>query len=190
MIHIRPIGPSDLPLYDTVDMLVHIDRIYQIEKIDRGLGGFRLRETPVPAYVKDMSRYERAQEYAQRFDITNWGFFLALDGDRPVGACTLAARTPGVEMLDGREDLAVLWDLRVSDGYKRQGIGQRLFDQAVAWCRVRGFSQLKIESQNVNVPACRFYHKQGAVLSAVNEYAYYAEEDIRGEAQLLWYLSL
>ena len=92
MIHIRPIGPSDLPLYDTVDMLVHIDRIYQIEKIDRGLGGFRLRETPVPAYVKDMSRYERAQEYAQRFDITNWGFFLALDGDRPVGACTLAAR--------------------------------------------------------------------------------------------------
>ena len=35
-------------------------------------------------------------------------------------------------MLEGRDDLAVLWDIRVSDDYKHQGIGQHLFDLAIS----------------------------------------------------------
>jgi ribosomal protein S18 acetylase RimI-like enzyme len=33
-------------------------------------------------------------------------------------------------MLSGRDDFAVLWDIRIADGYKNQGIGQTLFDMA------------------------------------------------------------
>ena len=36
-----------------------------------------------------------------------------------------------------------------------------------------------------NVPAVRFYHKQGAVLGAVNEYAYYGNADCEREIQLI-----
>ena len=110
--------------------------------------------------------------------------------EEPVGASTLVCRTPGVHMLDGREDLCVLWDIRVADSHKRMGVGQKLFDAGVEWAKGEGFSQMKIECQNNNVPACRFYHKQGAVLSEINEYAYYQEEDLRDEAQLIWYLDL
>ena len=93
-------------------------------------------------------------------------------------------------MLEGREELCVLWDLRVRDGYRRQGAGQMLFDSCTAWAKNEGYLQMKIECQNNNVPACRFYHKQGAVLSAVNEYAYHGQEGISQEIQLIWYLNL
>jgi hypothetical protein len=49
---------------------------------------------------------------------------------------------------------------------------------------------MKIECQNNNVPACRFYQNQGAVLGAIDEFAYYKDKEIRGEVQLIWYLDL
>ena len=48
---------------------------------------------------------------------------------------------------------------------------------------------MKIECQNNNIPAIRFT-KQGAVLSAIDEYAYYSEPEYRDEVQLIWYLNL
>lgn len=93
-------------------------------------------------------------------------------------------------MLSGRTDACVLWDIRVADGYKHQGIGQRLFDMAVDHAREAGYRQMIIECQNNNVPACRFYRKQGAVLGKVDAYAYYDDPTIRDEVQLIWYLNL
>ena len=48
----------------------------------------------------------------------------------------------------------------------------------------------KIECQNNNIPAVKFYHKQGAVLSAINEYAYYNEPEYRHETQFIWFLDI
>ncbi|MBQ8397917.1 MAG: GNAT family N-acetyltransferase [Clostridia bacterium] len=188
----RQVDPSAFPLYDQVSMRVRVTSEYKIEKIDRGLGGFRLVETPVEPYIKDFCAGddESVSRWAARFDITNWGFFMAFDGERPVGAATIAARTAGVHMLAERDDLAVLWDIRIEDEYKHRGIGQALFDMAADWSRAQGLRQMKIECQNNNVPAVRFYHKQGAVLGMVDEYAYYLEPEYRHEAQLIWYLDL
>lgn len=152
--------------------------------------GFLLKETQVTPYVKNLGQYELAVNYDKEFDISNWAFYLALDGEVPVGAVTLAGKTKGLNMLYGREDACVLWDIRVQDGYKHQGIGQNLFNLGVAWAKEQGYQQMIIECQNNNVPACKFYHRQGAVLSKIDEYAYYAEEEIRNEVQFLWYLSL
>ena len=76
--------------------------------------------------------------------------------------------------------------------------GQALFDMAVKWSRGQGLVQISIECQNNNVPAVRFYHKQGAVLSAINEYAGYKnyveykndQANHRHEVQFIWYLDL
>ena len=40
---------------------------------------------------------------------------MAFDGDRPVGGAAVAARTVGINMLTDRDDLAVLWDIRVDE---------------------------------------------------------------------------
>lgn len=61
---------------------------------------------------------------------------------------------------------------------------------ATNWFREHNLVQMKIECQNNNVPAAKFYHKQGAILSMVDEYAYYNEPEFRHETQFIWYLDL
>ena len=58
------------------------------------------------------------------------------------------------------------------------------------WARKKGCRQLKIETQNVNVPACRFYARQGCELGAIHRYGYAGCPDVAHEAMLLWYLKL
>lgn len=191
MITYQQMDKSCLALYDCVPMQVRVERILSLEKIDRGFGGFLFKETPVEPYLKDFcADGDKAVGWAERFDLTNWGFFMAFDDGRPIGGAAAAAKTPGCRMLAGREDLAVLWDIRVADGYKGQGVGQTLFDMARSWAKEKGYVQLKIECQNNNLPAVRFYHKQGAVLGMIDQYAYYNEPAYRDEVQLIWYLEL
>lgn len=190
MITCREVDRSCFPIYDSVPQIVDVRSEYRVTPVDGGLGGLMLEEVPVTPHTKDLSRYERACEYEQQFDIATWRFFMAFDGETPVGALTLAGTTEGMHMLHGRTDACVLWDIRVADGYKHQGIGQRLFDMASACAREAGYRHMIIECQNNNVPACRFYRKQGAVLGKVDAYAYWDDPAIRSEVQLIWYLDL
>ncbi len=103
---------------------------------------------------------------------------------------TIVGKTKGLNMLSGRNDACVLQDIRVSDDYKHNGIGQRLLDMGIAGAKADGYHQMIIECQNNNVPACNFYRKQGALLSKVDMYAYYLESDIKDEIQMVWYLDL
>jgi GNAT superfamily N-acetyltransferase len=191
MITYKQVDPAYFPQYDQIPMKVRVSSYYRIEKYNLGLGGFTLIETPIEPYIKDFCVGEdETIEKIRRFTLDNWAFFMAFDGERPVGAATVVSRDKEVNMLSGRDDLAVLWDIRVDEDYKHQGIGQVLFDMAVKWSRDAGLNQMKIECQNVNVPAVIFYHKQGAVLSEINEYAYYNDPKSRHEAQFIWYLDL
>ncbi len=115
---------------------------------------------------------------------------MAFDGEKPVGAMTIAGKTNGLDMLSGRNDACVLWDIRVEDTYKHNGIGQKLLDMGISGAKEDGYSQMIIECQNNNVAACHFYRKQGALLSKVDMYAYYLEADIKDEIQMVWYLNI
>lgn len=190
MISYKKIDESYFDRYAKIPMLVHVKSIFKLEKVNNGLGGIVLKETPVEAYIKDLGVYEKPTKYADEFDISNWAFFMAFDGEQPVGAVAIASKTKEVNMLDGRDDMSVLWDIRVDDRYKHQGVGTKLFDLAVEWSKSNGFIQMKIECQNNNVQACKFYHKQGAILGKIDTYAYYKDIDIRDEVQLIWYLDL
>ena len=83
-----------------------------------------------------------------------------------------------------------MWDIRVDDKYKHQGIGQRLFDQAKGVAQKKGYKKIIIESQNNNVTACRFYRKQGAILTKFDTNAYCTEPGLENEVQLIWTLEL
>ena len=90
-------------------------------------------------------------------------------------------------MLEGRSDLAVLWDIRVQPDARRSGVGSALFEAAERWSREQGCAQLKVETQNTNAPACRFYQRHGCRLARVNRNAY---PTLPEEIQLLWYKEL
>lgn len=190
MIYIKEMDKLCFEIYDTISMNVDVRTVYKINRIDNGLGGFNFEEVEVKPYIKDLSMYERATEYESNFDITNWRFYMAFDDEKPIGAMTIAGATPDLNMLSGRDDACILWDIRVIDEYKHQGVGQKLLDMGIEKAKADGYKQMIIECQNNNVAACKFYHKQGALLSKIDMYAYYHETDCKDETQFVWYLNL
>ncbi len=167
-----------------------VESVFDVAAPGGGLGGLILSERRLDApYVKDYdaAEGEHPSRWAKRFDVSNWGLIGAHSGGARVGGAVIAFDTEGVNMLEGRRDLAVLWDIRVAPESRGRGVGSALFRAAEAWAAARGCRQLKIETQNINVPACRFYALQGCVLGAINRYAY---RELPEEVQLLWYKPL
>lgn len=172
---------ADVPISFTVE------RVLVPELVAGGLGGVTLHEmAPERRYVKDYDVLagESPTSWAAQFDVSAWGLLTAFDGGRRLGGAVVAWRTPDVSLLEGRDDLAVLWDLRVCPELRGAGVGSALFRAVESWARARGCVWLKAETQNVNVPACRFYARMGCVLGGINLYAY---PELPGEVQLLWY---
>lgn len=179
-------------LYTAIPIKFEVRSIFRIKLVKRGLGGMRFIEEPVETpYIKDYDGYgETPLDWERLFEMTYWGCFLAYNGEQLAGGAAVAFNTRGVNMLEGRGDLAVLWDIRVHPDHQRQGVGKALFQYAAAWARARNCKQLKIETQNVNVPACRFYASQGCQLGGINRYGYYGHPQVGAEVMLLWYLDL
>lgn len=179
---------SALAAYARIPMAFEVAEILDFMVRGEGLGGFTLSLTSLDApYVKDYDAIDGPPEWPVMFDLSKWQLFAARLGDRWVGGAAVAFDTPGLIMLEGRRDLAVLWDIRVSPDYQRRGVGSALFHAAEMWSRKRGCSHLKIETQNINVPACRFYLRQGCVLGGIQRFAY---REFPEEVQLLWYKQL
>jgi streptothricin acetyltransferase len=190
---IRELGFEALSEYAKIPIAFPVESHFRVDPIDAGLGGFRLTEEEVtPPRVKDYDGYPDGgpERWLKRFDVSNWGLFVALSGARWYGGATVAFHTPALHVLGGRSDLAVLWDLRVHPDFRRHGIGSDLFRYAAQWARQRGCTQLKVETQNVNVPACRFYRRQGCVLGGIDVFGYKGEPEVRDETMFLFYLDL
>jgi GNAT superfamily N-acetyltransferase len=146
--------------------------------------GFELRErTLSQPYRKDYDSIESPLEWLDRFDTSLWTLFGAFDGNTRIGGIVGAFDTPELEMLEGRSDLVVLWDLRVAPDARRRGVGTTLFRALESWALSRGCHVLRVETQNINVAACRFYAQQGCRLSEANRAAY---PDLPDEVQLIW----
>jgi GNAT superfamily N-acetyltransferase len=176
-----------LPDYAKVSIAFRVETRFRVELAENGLAGVKLIEEPVEKpFIKDYDAYseDRPLQWAQRFDLSSWGFLSAFVDEQRVGGAAIAWKTPEVFMLEGREDLACLWDLRVSPGFRGQGVGQQLFAQAIEWSKKRNCRLFKVETQNINVPACRFYARRGCHLGAFNLHAY---PEAMNETQLIWY---
>ncbi len=186
---IEEISPDRLAEYATIPSRFEVKSLLQVVLVDGGLGGMLLHEHPVSPYVKDYdANGESPTDWPRRFNVTKWGFFLARMGNEPVGAAAVAFQTTGVFMLEARMDLSVLWDIRVR--LEARGAGIPLFRYAAEWSRLHGCTQMKIETQNVNVPACRFYQRMGARLGEIHRHGYAAVPAVAHEVMLNWYLDL
>ena len=190
---IREVGQESIPQIAAVPIRFTVESVLRVVEIDGGLGGLALREEPLRRpYVKDYDQYddESPATWAERFDVSKWGFFLAREGETPVGAAAVAFDTAGVDILAGQKDLVALWDIRLRPEHRRRGVGTDLFARAIEWARAKNCRHLKIETQNINVPACRFYARQGCRLGAIDRHGYGGDPRVAGETMLLWYLDL
>lgn len=163
-----------------------VDAVLEVSVLNGGLGGIVLHERAVtPSYVRDNDalKGEGPTRWPRRFDVTNWGLVAAFRDGVRVGGAVVAFDTPDLDLLRDRTDVAALWDLRVRPTLRNSGVGSTLFRAARDWARVRGCVQLRIETQNVNLPACRLYARMGCSLESIARFAYRERPD---ETQLLW----
>jgi len=179
-----------LETYARIPIAFEVRQVLDLSLNHGGLGGFTLSErTLTQPQLKDYDAISenRPLDWPKYFDTTHWGLLSASLHGADVGGAVIAFMTPGLDLLERRGDLAVLWDLRVLPELRGQGVGAALFAAAERWAEVRGCTQLKIETQNVNLPACRFYLKQGCVLGSIHRFAY---PELPEEIQLFWYKQL
>jgi GNAT superfamily N-acetyltransferase len=151
------------------------------------IAGLPLSERSVLPYRKDYDAIEHPLSWATKFDISKWGVLAATVGTERVGGAVLAFDTSAIQMLEDRTDVAVLWDIRVRPELRRLGVGAALFQAAEHWAARRGCCELKVETQSTNMPACRFYDRQGCQLRHVIPGAYPTLPD---EVQLIWVKTL
>ncbi len=180
------VTPAALAEHATIPIAFTVNRILEVRLLDGGLGGMALAETAVQdPYLKDYDALagEGPARWADRFDVSNWGLILARRDGVRAGGAVIAFQTPGLHLLGSRDEVAVLWDIRVCPGQRGAGIGSALFRAAGDWARARGCRWLAIETQNVNAAACRFYRRMGCTLGAIDRFAY---PELPGEVQLLW----
>ena len=177
---------ASLGLHGEVPIAFLVKRVLDVSLVEGGLGGVVMSERAVEVpWLKDYDAImgEGPTRWASRFDVTNWGLISAHEAGQRVGGAVVALNTAGVTMLEGRSDLAVLWDIRVRPEARGAGTGSLLFRSVEAWARDRRCSTLKVETQNTNVPACRFYRRMGCTLGALDRFAY---ADLPDEVQLMW----
>ncbi len=176
---------SDLDRHGAISIVFEVGSVFDIQLSEEGLGGMLFTRRPVAApWVKDYDATDGGPaQWEARFDVSQWGLLSAYRGDQRIGGAVIAFDTPDLYRLRGRHDLAVLWDLRIDDEFRRSGAATALFRASETWAHERGCTALEVETQQVNVPACLFYARMGCSLAAVDRHAY---ADSPEEVQLIW----
>lgn len=138
-----------------------------------------------PTYWKDYDSYPDGHPSAwpQLFDLSRWIILAAYDRERRVGGATVVVDGANIDLLLDWSACALLWDIRVAPDARRQGIGTALLEAVERRAVERGARSLRVETQNNNVPACRFYHAHGFRLERAIPGAY---PTLPNEVQLLW----
>jgi len=138
-----------------------------------------------PTYRKDYDSYPGSHPSAwpQMADPSRWIILAAYNRECRVGGATVVVDDPHIDLLRDCSGCALLWDIRVAPEARRQSIGTALLEAVERRAGERGARSLRVETQDVNVPACRFYHAHGFRLERVVLGAY---PNLPNEVQLLW----
>src|ERR1700752_516598 len=104
-------------------------------------------------------------------------FFADVDG-KPAGQ---------IKLVPWWNKFAYVEEITVDTDFRSKGVGRALMTRAIAWARGHNFPGLTLETQDNNVPACRFYEKCGFVLGGFDLYAF-KNFDNASEIALYWYL--
>ena len=181
--HVHRLSTSDLPEYSGVGISFQVASVLDV--YPDATGDFELTERGVASpYIKDYDSVpeSRPTSWPPRFDLAGWGLFGVRSSGVLVGGAAVAPPSEAVSSVLEPGN-AVLFDLRVAPQARRHGVGKALFASSAAWAREHGARHLITETQNTNVPACRFYQGLGCVLLSANSSAY---PDLPDETELVW----
>lgn len=92
----------------------------------------------------------------------------ALIGGKVVGGLTAHK----LDMYDREGTSMYLYDLAVSKEYQRNGIGSRLVNELIAYCKSEGINELFVQADAVDQHAIEFYKKNGGESSQTFHFSF------------------
>jgi GNAT superfamily N-acetyltransferase len=178
--------PSQLLEYARVSVGFTVAAIFDDQAIAALLADEPATPRPLAEpYWKDYDCYagNHPTDWARTFDISRWTILAAYAGARRVGGAIVVVDGDQIDLLRDCPTCGLLWDIRVHPDIRAQGIGSALLHLAEDVATRRGANALRVETQNVNVPACWFYARNGFELERATPGVYV---DLPRETQLLW----
>ena len=115
--------------------------------------------------------------------MSRWIFFAAYRGALRLGGAVLVHDDPAIELLRDGPTCGLLWDLRVAPEWRGVGVGAALLDAVERAAMRNVLRAVRVETQQINVAACRFYQRHGYRLERATAGVY---ERLPDEIQLLW----
>ncbi len=171
----RLLSRDEIELIWTIDRSELIENIYRLQD-----GELVLEPAPFQARGWPPGEAERYTPLLQACFDRGGVFYGAFDGGRLVGVAVLDTIFIGPE-----RDQLQLKLLHVSDGYRKQGLGRLLFEQAAEGARALGAKRLYV-SATPSENTIHFYQHRGCVVTPTPDPEQFALEpdDIHLECPL------
>lgn len=138
-------------------------------------GKFDLEEKPVDPYRK---KYE-----STKIDIED---FLK-DPNKTILFGFYNNQIAGQVILEKHWNNYVWLEIAILEEYRRKGLGRKLIESSIDWSKSKGFPGIMLETQNNNVPACKFYKACGFKLGGIDTELYKGINKDNTEIALFWY---
>jgi GNAT superfamily N-acetyltransferase len=179
-------NPIRLAEYARVPIGFSVAEAFDEDAIATLLRGQPAVSTPVATpYWKNYDEHSNNHptDWAKSFDLACWTIFAAYRRNQRVGGAIVIYGDPQMELLRDCRECGLIWDIRVQPEMRGEGIGTALLHAVENSALDKGARAFRVETQQINVPACRFYERNGFRLERATPGAY---RDLPPEIQLLW----
>jgi len=186
MINIRPLLNGDIPRLASIRPTYQTSTVLALKKtgsdlsiqwqlyeriLDHPFDKGALYDFGESAQLEISNRLQREEDSYQR---------IAEENDTLIGLLDMEYQV--------WNNTVFLWNLMIDLSYRQQGLGRRLWLQGLNYARRIEARAVMIETQNTNIPACRFYLSMGCQLMGFNESLYTSDalEKDTTEFALFW----
>ncbi|UQZ37249.1 N-acetyltransferase [Paenibacillus sp. PK3_47] len=136
----------------------------------------------VAAYTKSYDDEElTAGSHSDYIDNPDKVIYLAFAGKQAAGQLVLKRNW---------NNYAYIEYIKVDNSYRKSGIGRQLIEQAKHWAKAGDLPGLMLETQNINVTACKLYERCGFVIGGFDHFLYKGLHPQTNETAIYWYLLL
>lgn len=79
-------------------------------------------------------------------------------------------------------------DIFIKKQFKQKGLGKELLKKSIDWSKQNYLSGVMVETQDINLTACRFYKNLGFEIGGLDKFLYDRRDDtINKEVAVFWY---